>query len=73
MDKLIAEVNCLILPSIMSTKMVRVSFKFADNVKSISPSDRFMFTMSNIRNPQTLKPSDSFQIFARNQDLLTIN
>jgi len=32
-----------------------------------------MFTMQNIRNPQTLKPSDSFQIYVVNKDLITIN
>jgi hypothetical protein len=52
---------------------VRVNLKFADGVKSISPMDRFAFTVQNVRNPQTLKPSDSFQANVLNKDYITIN
>lgn len=73
LDKLLAAVECVIYPAITTPNTVRVSLKFADGVKSISPSDRFMFTMQNIRNPPTLKPSDSFHIYVVNKDLITIN
>lgn len=56
---LLSSVMCSYDPNVTTPNTVRVDLKFAENVKTISPLDRFAFTMNNIQNPSTMKPTDS--------------